>query len=204
MSHYRHDTTAVSLISSLPLSPGSFLVLSSLPALSFSHTPPPAICPPPSYPPPSHLLRLSQTDVISLSICHLLPVPLCSFRFNIICTFVFPYLISSTGCISAYHLWTYPLVSIAYVYLLLIWISFSFSPCMPICVYLLPLPSLGGLGSHEGGAQKEGWTRNGKLFISDSSAAALSTTQSPLKQDEGGKVREWEGKPTKNKSYSSQ
>lgn len=144
MSHYRHNTTAVSLISSLPLSPSSFLVLSSLPALSFSHTPPPAICPPPSYPPPSHLLRLSQTDVISLSICYLLPVPLCSFRFNIICTFVFPYLISSTGCISQYHLWTYPLVSIAYVYLLLIWISFSFSPCMPICVYLLPLPVSAG------------------------------------------------------------
>lgn len=184
------------------------LSLSFLPVQhSFSHTPPPTICPPPSYPPPSHLLCLSLRHVISLSISYLLPVPFCSFRFHNISTPSFHFDILHSQHLLAASMNT-SLVSTPYIYLFLIGISLSFSPCMPICLYLLS-PSLSGLSSRKGGrVQNEGWTWNGKLFISDSSAAALSTTPFRLKPDEGSEVKNKQTnkqtkKKKKNKSYSS-
>lgn len=153
MSHIQHDTTKLlSMIASLPLSPYSLFALSFLPVLlSFSHTLPPPICPPSSYPPLSHLLCLSLRHVISLSISYLLPVPFCSFRFHNISSPSFHF-----DILHSLHLLTASmntsLVPTPYIYLFLIWISLSFSPCMPICLYLLS-PSLSGLSSRKGGCR---------------------------------------------------
>lgn len=132
-----------------------FFPLSSLPVLlSFSHT----STPPHSTTPPLSVLlllifyvslSLSLRHVISLSICCLLPVPFCSFRFNNISTPSFHFDILHSLHLLAASM-NISLVSTPYIYLVLIWISLSFSPCMPICLYLLS-PSLSGLCSHKGG-----------------------------------------------------
>lgn len=157
MSHAQHDTTKLlSMIPSLPLSPyslfslifpsGAALILSYIHPTPLHH--PTTICPP-----PSHLLCLSLSlslrHVISLSICCLLPVPFCSFRFNNISTPSFHFDILHSLHLLAASM-NISLVSTPYIYLALIWISLSFSPCMPICLYLLS-PSLSGLRSHKGG-----------------------------------------------------
>lgn len=175
MSHTQHDTTKLlSMVSFLSFclifSSGSALILSYTPShylsSSFLST---------SFSSSMSLLR----HVISLGISHLLPEPFCSFRFHNNSTPSFHF-----DILHSLHLLTasmnISLVSTPYIYLFLIGISLSFSPCMPICPYLLS-PRL---SSHKGRAQRE------EPEMVNCLAAALSTTPFPLKPDEGSKVKE--------------
>lgn len=100
-----------------------------------------------------HLLLIfyvSLRHVISLSISYLLPVHSCSFRFNNISTPSFHFDILHSLHLPAASM-NVSLVSIPYIYLFLIWISVSFSPRMPICVYLRWLPvSVGSALTRDG------------------------------------------------------
>lgn len=197
MSHTQRDATKLlSTISSFLLSLCSFcLIFSSGAALVFSHTPSHAICPAPSffffftYPPPSHLLCLSisispsKTRTIAvyllLTSCTFLFLPLSQHLYSLF-PFWYPPLARSPHSIYEHISRSPPHPSSLPIFISSLSGSPSLSPCMPICLYLLS-PSLSGLRSHKRRVQREEWTWNGKLFISDSSAAALSTTPDPTK-----------------------
>lgn len=128
----------------------SLFVLSPFPVLILLHTPSLSFFSLSISFSSSTSLFLSLRRVMSLPISYLLPVPFCSFRFNISTPSLHSDILHSLHLLAASM--SISLVSTPYIYLFLIWISLSFSPCMPICLYLLS-PSLSGLSSHKGGCR---------------------------------------------------
>lgn len=126
----------------------------------------------------SSSVSLSLRHVISLSISNLLPVPFCSFRFHNISTPSFHFDILPSLHLLAASMNT-SLVSTP-LYLSLPYLD------LPLLLSMHAYLSVSALSPQSqwarlsrGRARREKWTWNGKLFISDSSAAALSNRPVP-------------------------